>query len=76
MASTKTYVVTAPLVVVKDKEGHDRYLYKGAELPSDVDAEHRRQLVAEKLVEEAQQEETTSEEASSSSTSTRSRSGS
>lgn len=42
----KTVVIT-PLVIVKDPEGHDVYLYHGAEVPSYVDSDRVAQLKSE-----------------------------
>lgn len=68
--STKSYEVAAPLVVIKDGEGRDRYLYKGATVPTDVDTEHRDQLVDEGLLVEAKAPTTTSTDSTTTSTST------
>lgn len=40
-----SYIVAAPLVVIRDAAGLDRYLYRGAVVPSDVDKEHQALLV-------------------------------
>jgi hypothetical protein len=47
-----SYTVTAPLVVVPDESGADRYLYKGAPVPGDIAKEHTDRLAAEGLIEE------------------------
>lgn len=55
-----TYTVTAPLVIVRDKDGADQYLYQGAELPDYVDTERRKQLEADGMVEKAKAERASS----------------
>lgn len=65
--STKSYEVAAPLVVIKDGEGRDRYLYKGAAVPADVDTKHRDQLVDEGLLVEAKASTTKTSTSSTSS---------
>lgn len=65
--STQNYEVAAPLVVIKDAEGRDRYLYKGAAVPADVDTKHRDQLVDEGLLVKAKASTTTTSTSSTSS---------
>ena len=38
------HVVTAPLVIVKDDQGRDLYLYQGSEVPDVVSAENIKRL--------------------------------
>lgn len=50
-----TYVVTAPLVCVQDREGHVGYFYQGAVLPPYVRVADARRLVEEGMVAESLQ---------------------
>lgn len=47
--------VTAPLVVVKNEQGADQYLYEGATVPDFVSAETVKRLTDEGLIGEADQ---------------------
>lgn len=57
------YTVTAPLVVVPDQSGSDRYLYKGAAVPADIDQEHIDRLAGDKLIEKTKDSPAASTEA-------------
>lgn len=46
-------VVKAPLVIVKDENGADQYLYQGATVPSHVKGDALKRLKDEDLVETA-----------------------
>jgi hypothetical protein len=45
-----SYQVTAPLVIVRDKDGVSHHVYQDGFLPDGSDPEHVKQLLAEKLV--------------------------
>lgn len=49
---SKVHLVTGPLVIARDTEGHDLYLYQGAVIPATVDAAERKRLVETGLVSE------------------------
>lgn len=51
------YRVKAPLVIVKDEDRKDQYLYEGATLPSYVKGDDLKRLQEEGLVEEVKAEE-------------------
>lgn len=46
-----SYIVTAPLVVLKKKDGSYQHIYAGGPVSEDGDAEHIKQLLAEKMIE-------------------------
>ena len=49
----KQLLVTAPLVVTKDKAGVDRYLYEGTPVPADIPAEQVKRLRELRMVADA-----------------------
>lgn len=51
------HVVTAPLVIAKNEDGSDLYLYEGAQLPSHVKGDALKALVDSGLVEERKADE-------------------
>lgn len=54
--ATYQYVVTANQIVAKLEDGAERYLDKGATLPSNVNKDHRDHLVDSGLVEKVKVE--------------------
>lgn len=51
------YVVTAPLVIVRQKDGSRVHVYAGAPVPKDADREHLEQLIDQDMVEKAAEPE-------------------
>lgn len=51
------YKVTAPLVIVKDEKGSMHHIYEGGLLPENADADHVKQLLADKMVAKAKADE-------------------
>lgn len=43
--SNQTYVVTAPLVVFRNTDGTDLYVYRGGPVPESADPEHVKALI-------------------------------
>lgn len=50
------YAVTAPLVIVKDDEGHMHHVYQGGRIPSNADEKHVQALLDGDLIEEVSDE--------------------